>query len=327
MFKPGEVIGSYRLSHIIGSGNSASVFLAQHLYQHSLNVAIKIRARTQGQHETILAQRFSESARLQFQFCHPNIAWLYETIETDEFQALVIEYLPGGTLSNYLYKRNTYIDLEQACLLGVYLADGLEHMHDIQVIHRDIKPDNILFEDPQLIGSVRIADFDVSKNPYTSPNLTEKGAHVGTLCYTAPEQFNQEKPRAIADVYSLGMVLYEVIARRLPFDSLSAPAVFSRFLDDAPLPLLSQFVPTVSPGLDWIIEKSITTKSEERIPSAATLASLLLAVSPYAFSHFQRTKIIRLQTHLNWLKENIYLTSSDVQRELVSGLKNIGLNL
>ena len=227
MLKPGGMIGSYRLKYIIGSGNSANVYLAQSEVDPYREVAIKVRTRSQGQHEHILAQRFTESSRLHHMFCHPNIAWLHEVIEDVMYQAVVIEYLSGGTLSDLL-KRKDYLSIDESCLLGAHLADGLEHMHDIQVIHRDIKPDNIIFGDGQKLSTVRVADFDVSKNPYTSPDITEKGAHVGTLCYIAPEQFNQEKPRPAADVYSLGMVLYECMAGRLPYDSVSIPAIFSR---------------------------------------------------------------------------------------------------
>ena len=178
----------------------------------------------------------------------------------EAFQAVIIEYLQGGTLSQLLKKRQI-LSLDEACLLGVHLADGLEHMHDIQVIHRDIKPDNILFANAQDLSTVRIADFDVSKNPYHSPSLTEKGAHVGTLCYVAPEQFNQEKPRPIADIYSLAMVLSECVSGRLPYDSISLPAIFSHFFDQKPFPKLSQFNAQVSPAFDWIIQKAFLVRT------------------------------------------------------------------
>ena len=326
MLQPGGMIGSYRLKHIIGSGNSANVYLAQSVVSPFSEVAIKIRLRTQGQHERILAQRFTESARLHYMFSHPNIAWLHESLEDEKYQAVVIEYLPGGTLSDLLKSRQK-LSIDEACLLGAHLADGLEHMHDIQVIHRDIKPDNILFLESHKLASVRVADFDVSKNPYTSPNITEKGAHVGTLCYIAPEQFNQEKSRASADVYSLGMVIFETIAGRLPYESVSMPAIFSRFLDDKPLPPLSAFQPNSSKALDWILERAITTQVVERIPSAATLAILLLATSVEARSLYPRLRELRLQTRTPWLQRELSSAPFSVQQELLDSLREIGLNL
>ena len=200
-------------------------------------------------------------------------------------------------------------------------------MHRNGIFHRDIKPDNILFLESHELASVRVADFDVSKNPYTSPNITEKGAHVGTLCYIAPEQFNQEKPRAAADVYSLGMVIFETIAGRLPYESASMPAIFSRFLDDKPLPPLSAFQPKSSEALDWILERAITTKVVERIPSAATLAILLLATSVEARSQYPRLRELRLQTRTPWLQRELPSAPFSVQQELVDSLREIGLNL
>ena len=322
MLKPGEMIGSYRLDKIIGSGSSASVYLARSIYNEQA-VAIKLRPRTHGQYEAILASRFTESARLHYQFCHPNIAWLHEVIETDTYQAVVIEYLQGGTLSELL-KQRQILTIDEVCRLGVHLADGLEHMHDIQVIHRDIKPDNILFADTKDLSTVRIADFDVSKNPYHSPNLTEKGAHVGTLCYVAPEQFNQEKPRAIADIYSLAMVLFECISGRLPYDSISMPSIFSHFLDQKPFPKPSFFNAQVTPAFDWMIEQASMINPEQRIPSAANLAILLLALSESTRKSYPRIRVLRLQTRVPWLQHALAQAPKGVQNELYPAIKQLG---
>lgn len=327
MLTLGDHIGAYQLREVIGSGNSALVYLAEPLHQSGPRVAIKLRSRGQSPHEATLAARFTESARLHLQFCHPNIAWLHESVEAESYQALIIEYLAGGTLADYLKQIGGRMSLEAACLLGVHLCDGLEHMHDIQIIHRDIKPDNLLFADPNDLTSIRIADFDVSKNPYTSPKLTEQGSHVGTLCYTAPEQFNQEKPRPAADVYGLGMVLFEAISGRLPFSSVTAPAIFSRFLDKTPLPLLSSLVPEVSTALDWIIERSLTVEPEERIPSAATFAALLLAVCPTIRSSFKREHELMRLVRLDWLDECIPSSPNPTKQILTQGLAQLGIQL
>ena len=326
--KIGSRVGDYQLERVLGSGNSSIVYLARPLnYLKTRPVALKVRLRGVGKHEQLLASRFTESARLQSFFCHPHIAWLYETIEDDKLQATAIEYLAGGTLTELLKRSGGRLPRDQACLLGAQLADGLDHMHDIYVIHRDLKPDNILFADPHDLSSVRIADFDVSKNPYTSPDLTEKGAHVGTLCYISPEQFNQEKPRATSDVYSLGVVLYEVLSGQLPFESVSAAAVFNRFLDHTPIPPLSEMIPETHGALDWILERALEIDPQKRIPSAATLAVLLLATSSQAYSHFSRLKTMKLQTRLDWLRPALKEAPRLVQRELIDSLREMGLNI
>ena len=324
----GSRIGDYQLEHVLGSGSSSIVYLAQPLNPaQGKPIALKVRLRGVGKHEELLAGRFTESARLQSLFCHPHIAWLYEIIEDSQLQATAIEYLAGGTLTDVLKRSGGRLSRDETCLLGAQIADGLDHMHDIYVIHRDLKPDNILFSDPHDLSSVRIADFDVSKNPYTSPNLTEKGAHVGTLCYISPEQFNQEKSRPHSDVYSLGVVLYEALTGRLPFESVTAAAVFNRFLDQTPIPPPSHLLNEPQDALDWVLDRALEVDPQKRIPSAATLAVLLLALSPHAQSRFTRLKIMRLQTRINWLKSTLREAPRYVQRALVDPLQYMGLDV
>ena len=326
--KIGDRVGGYKLERVLGSGSSSVVYLARPYSPIDKKlVALKIRVRGVGKHEELLADRFTESARLQSLFCHPHIAWLYEIVEDRQLQATAIEYLEGGTLTDVLKRSGGALSLDHACLLGAQIADGLDHMHDIYVIHRDLKPDNILFADPHDLSSVRIADFDVSKNPYTSPNLTEKGAHVGTLCYSSPEQFNQEKPRPYSDVYSLGVILYEVISGRLPFESVSAAAVFNRFLDHTPITPLSQVLNQAQGAIDWVLDRAIEIDTQRRIPSAATLAILLLAISPVARARFTRLKIMKLQTRMGWLRSALQDAPRQVQKELIDPLRQMGLNV
>lgn len=326
-FRRGEQIGQYLIEREVGVGNSASVYLASINGDPQRSFALKIRRRSQGRHEELLVARFSESARLQGLFCHPNIAWFHEYLEIDPYQVLALEYLSGGTLSDLLKSRRGHLNVSETCVVGAHLADGLAHMHDLNVIHRDLKPDNVLFAVIGDLSSVRIADFDVSKNPYTSPNLTEKGAHVGTLCYISPEQFNQEQPRATADVYSLGMICFEMLCGRLPFENTSAASIFNRFLDHQPLPPASQFNAEVSRGLDWVIEKAIESDVSLRIPSAATFASLLIACLVNCGWSYTRANSMRIQTHTQWFRDHLLCAPYEVQHELIPALQSIGFDI
>ena len=324
----GAYIGHYLVEQTLGSGSSSVVYLARPIEgHHSAPVALKVRARGRGKHEARLAGRFVESARLHKMFCHPNIAWFHELIENERHQIAVLEFLAGGTLTDLLRRRGGKLSYHEVCLLGAHIADGLDHMHDISVIHRDIKPDNILFASPDDIASVRIADFDVSKNPYTSPHYTEKGAHVGTLCYVSPEQFNQEKPRPASDVYSLGMLLYEAISGRLPFEPVSAAAVFSRFLDHKPLPALTQIAPEAEAGLEWVLTRALEVERAERVPSAATFATLLLALSPEARAQFSRLSNMTRKTHVEWIVNQLRAAPYRVQTALITPLREMGLGV
>lgn len=326
--KPGSVIRDYQIKRVLGTGSTSVVYLASSLSDPTRDdVALKVRFKGHGPHEAILSARFKESTRLHHHFCHPNIAWLHEWIEDDHLQVSVLEHLSGGMLTELLERRGGALARDEGCLLGALLADGLDHMHELNIVHRDLKPDNILFARPGELMSVRISDFDVSKNPYMSPQITEPGAHVGTLCYTSPEQFNQEPLTPTADVYGLGMVLYEIFSGRLPFESVNTAAIFSRFLDSTPLPKLSQFMPQAVGGLDWVIERALAIDTSERVPSAATLSVLMLALSPSARSRFTRLKQMRMQAHTRWIATALTDAPSDVQRELLDSLRQMGLKL
>ena len=148
---PRKEIAGYLLTDFLGAGNSASVFKA--IKDEQNIAAVKIRLVGNSNYENLLYQRFFEGARLQY-FCnHPNIAFLHQYIEDQEMQAILIEYLPGGSLSNRIKKFGP-LSFEDLIKLGIYLADALNHLEDLSIIHRDIKTDNLLFADIKKIESI-----------------------------------------------------------------------------------------------------------------------------------------------------------------------------
>ena len=321
MSLPFEHIGSYTLSHFLGAGNAASVYQAHYGTQ---TVAIKVRTRSiDPDHESFLSARFQEGARLQSLTCHSHIVWLYEYIDHPQYQASIIELMEGGDLAQFLknYQRLYQMDV---CNLGIRLADALDHLHDIKIIHRDLKPENLLFGKPNQIDSIKIADFDVSKQPEISPNLTNPGSHVGTLWYISPEQFDQKKPKAKADVYSLGMVLYEAASGGFPFEKTQS-AMIRRFLDNTPILPLRHFAPDLSPGLEWVIERAIDTIPQNRIPNAATFATLLFAVEPTLINHYPRAHLMFRRTARQWILGTLPWASSEVQEQLGPTLKRLDM--
>ena len=153
---PIQEVHGYQLQKFIGSGVNASVYLATN---HKHNVAIKLRRRSEGTYEPLLLKRFYESVRLHHMFCHPNIVWLYDWYEDEDYQALILEYVAGGTLTDLCKQKKQWSRLE-LCTLGVAIADGLDHMHDIQIIHRDLKPSNVLIDSG---CEVTICDFGLAR--------------------------------------------------------------------------------------------------------------------------------------------------------------------
>ena len=318
---PISQIGAYQLSRLIGSGNSASVYLAS---DGISEVAIKVRLRREGHQERFLSTRFLEGARLQKMFCHPNIVWLYDAVEERDYQALILEYVQGGSLSDLCKSRGGKLSRYETCALGMYVADALDHVHDIGIVHRDVKPDNLIFGRQGAMESVKLADFDVSKHPLLSPNITENGSHVGTLFYMSPEQFDQAKPKPSADVYSLGIVLYEVMTGQLPFESKSPQAAILRFLDQTPLIPLTHLTPHAGQALEWVIERAAETNPVRRIPNAATLATLLMALEPSLFN-YERAHLLLRRTHCTWIQNHLKTASVHVKSELTEQLTRVGV--
>ena len=316
-----ERIGPFRVTRLLGVGASAAVYAGT---DGRDEVALKVRWRQHGSpQEEFMSARFREGARLQGWMCHPNIVWLYASFEARDYQAAALEVLSGGTLAAALKGRGP-LPRAEVCALGVALADALDHMHDLGVVHRDLKPDNVLLDHTGALGRARLADFDVSRHPALSPSITEPGAHVGTLWYTSPEQFDQAPPTAQDDVYSLGVLLYEAAGGGLPFEPLTQASVFRRFLDHAPLPSLLGRAPQAGAGLEWVVERAADSRRETRLPNAATLAALLMALEP-SLSRSPRARVLTPRASRAWLLAALSAAPPEAQRELVPSLQGLGV--
>ena len=322
----GTQIGRYRVIKALGAGNSGSVYLAS---DGAREVALKVRSRQVSHKESFLEARFREGARIQGWLSHPNIVWQYESLDLAEHQAVALEYLRGGTLSNYI-KRSAPLSERALCEVGFSICDALDHIHELGVIHRDLKPDNILlsssslWSDPALPLTPKLSDFDVSKHPLLSPHITESGSHVGTLWYTSPEQFDQATPAPTDDVYSLGVTLFECGTRRLPFEPLNSSSVFKRFLDHHPLLSLREQRSELSAPLEWVIERAAESRREHRVPSAATFAVLLMGVTPQ-LARSPRAGLLQRRAHQEWIHEHLRVAPSAVQVQLSPALEALGL--
>ncbi|MBV71231.1 MAG: hypothetical protein CMH52_07760 [Myxococcales bacterium] len=270
-------IGQYELGKRIGNGSMGIVYLGTHVTL-GRKVAVKLRHRESRSGEKVLAERFSQGARLQAELRHPAIALIHEYVETDSYQAMMIEYLAGGSVEDLLKARGGRLDAAAVLDVGVRLARAIECAHGQGVIHRDIKPANVLFKNSNVPSSVRLSDFGVAKAPERSPDLTVVGASVGTLWYMPPEQFSHSTLDGRADIYALGATLYEMLTGHVPFDRLDTSEVFRRFLDGAPLPPIQKRNASIPDSMAAVIEACLAIKPEDRIPSAGTLAALLEGV-------------------------------------------------
>ena len=272
-------IGPYTVDRRIGTGGMGTVLLARHRLLGRA-VAVKLRHESpDASDDALLAERFRQGARLQAELDHPHIARVYDYLESPSFQAMVLEYLPGGSIEERLRGRGGSLSLEEAIEIGIRCADALAYAHRRGVMHRDIKPANLMLVDADDPRTVRITDYGVAKDPDRSPDLTMAGANVGTLWYMPPEQFNQETPTPLVDVYSLGATIYEMLTGTLPFDSEDTGEIFRRFLDQVPPPPIRGRNADVPQALACVVEHALSIDTARRVPSAASLSLLLRAAA------------------------------------------------
>jgi serine/threonine-protein kinase len=265
---PGSNAGPYRIVEPLGRGGMASVYRA---YEPKLDryVALKVLPR-EFLHDPSFAQRFREEARLVAKLEHPNIIPIY-AYDIDEAQGIpwmAMRLVPAGSLSDLIKRERLPLARSVALLRGV--AEGLDYAHRKGVVHRDIKPQNVLLDDA---SRVYLADFGIGKMlEGSSAGLTGTGNILGTPHYMAPEQAVTSKVGPSADIYALGIVAYQLFTGRVPFAADTPLAVMMKHVQE-PLPL---------PGPDVVPEpmlrallKATSKKPEDRWPSAVAFVEAL----------------------------------------------------
>jgi serine/threonine protein kinase len=190
---------------------------------------------------------------------------------------MALEFLGGGSVEELLVSESGRIPVPVALDIALRVSEAMAYAHRKGVIHRDIKPGNILFVNRDDLRSVRLSDFGVAKAPERSPDLTVVGANVGTLWYMPPEQLNHGNVDARSDVYAIGATLYEMLTGSIPFEKVETSEVFRRFLDGAPLPPIRKRNPSVPPSVATLVELMLALEVDRRIPSARALVTLLRA--------------------------------------------------
>jgi serine/threonine-protein kinase len=198
-------VGGYHLTERIGSGGMGDVYKA---VQPALNriAAVKVL------HQKDLSDRFRNEAHIHASIQHPNIARLYDYVFAGETPCIIMEYVEGESLDTCLAKRKRLSNEETEKIL-LQIASALAYLHQKDIFHRDIKPQNFKI---QADGTVKMLDFGIAKNKY-SPKFTQQGFVVGTTEYMAPEQFQQQAEKK-SDTWSLGVMTYELLTGFMPFE-------------------------------------------------------------------------------------------------------------
>lgn len=255
--------GRYRVERVLGTGAMAKVLLA-HDAELGREVAVKLLDEGLAQDPSFRA-RFAREARVAAGLSHPNVVTVFDVGEADGRPFIVMELVSGRTLEERLH-RDGALPASDVLAIARQVCAGLEHAHANGLVHRDLKPGNLIERDD---GTIKIADFGIAR-AVEGTELTEAGTVVGTAAYLAPEQAEAGTVTPATDLFALGVVLYELLTRRQPWKVDSLADLADR--REAPPPELPADVP---PGLGRAIERSLRPDPEDRPSSAAEFARLL----------------------------------------------------
>ena len=263
-----KINGRYEIIRSIGEGGMANVYLG---YDTILdrNVAIKV-LRGDLSNDEKFVRRFQREALSASSLAHPNIVEMYDVGEDNGLYYIVMEYIEGKTLKQLLKKRGT-LTLSEAIDIMLQLTDGMAHAHDSYIIHRDLKPQNIMIKDD---GQIKITDFGIAM-ALNSTQLTQTNSVMGSVHYLPPEQASGKGCTIKSDIYSMGIIFYELLSGSLPFRGDNAVEIALKHMRD-PLPSLREDNPAIPQSIENIIRKATAKNPKNRYEDARSMHEDLL---------------------------------------------------
>jgi serine/threonine-protein kinase len=264
----------YQVRHVLGRGGMSTVHLA---YDAVLGrpVALKVLAEHLTEDEAFRA-RFLREAKLAARVMHPNVVQVYDAGEGESGLYIVMEYVDGESLADELRRRGS-LSAAEVVDLGIQLCAALDASHAAGLVHRDVKPQNVLRARD---GTVKLGDFGIARSQ-DATSLTEHGSVLGTAAYLSPEQARGAEVTGASDLYALGVVLYEALTGRRPHEGATFAELVLRREQDPVLPP-GVLVAGVPPDLDRVILGCLAARPEQRPASAAAVAGTLAAALPEA---------------------------------------------
>jgi len=263
----GQTIGPYKITERIGEGGMAVVYKG---YQQSLNryVAIKVLRSELAQDEQFVT-RFRREALAVAELSHPNILHVYDAGVTQNFYYIVMAYVDGGSLKDLINQGP--LEMDYAASLAAQLADALDHAHKQGIVHRDVKPNNVLITRD---GRPLLTDFGIAKALHESQGLTRTGTSIGTPEYMAPEQIQGQKVDGRTDIYALGIVLYEMLVGWAPFSATTPVAALYKQVNEPPPPM-RQINVNIPDWLEAVVVKSLAKRPQDRYQRGSEFAEAL----------------------------------------------------
>ncbi|MEE1057085.1 MAG: Stk1 family PASTA domain-containing Ser/Thr kinase [Acutalibacteraceae bacterium] len=264
--------GRYEIQELIGIGGMATVYKA-HDIKNNRTVAIKI-LKDEFSRNGEFIRRFKNESKAIAVLSHPNIVKVYDVSFGDVMQYIVMEYIDGITLKEYLEQQENKIDWKMAVYFTSQILKAMQHAHEKGIVHRDVKPQNMmLLQD----GTIKVTDFGIARFSNTETRtMTDKA--IGSVHYIAPEQARGDRTDGKSDVYSIGVMLYEMLTGQLPFEADSAVSVAIMQLQSNPKPP-REVNPDIPMGLEEIILRAMRKEPSQRYQSAEEMLKDLQKVN------------------------------------------------
>ncbi|HEX5928204.1 MAG TPA: serine/threonine-protein kinase [Solirubrobacterales bacterium] len=277
----GDEFAGYRVEERLGRGGMGILYLA---VEPGLErrVALKLIA-PEAAADEVFAKRFAEESRIAAAIEHPNVVPIYAAGEEAGVPFIAMRFVSGSDLNRRLAEGGR-LEPQRAVALTAQIADGLDAIHAAGLVHRDVKPANVLLSGGEGSEHAYITDFGVARNVATASGLTQTGRFVGTLDYVAPEQISGGTVDARVDVYALGCLLFKLLTGEVPFPRDGEAARLYAHLNDPP-PAPSLYAPGVPMALDDVVARALSKEPDDRYPSAGDLgraAEAALSGAPVA---------------------------------------------
>ena len=245
-----RISGRYKILDMVGGGGMANVYLAHDMILDR-DVAVKI-LRLDFANDEEFIRRFQREAQSATSLAHPNIVSIYDVGEEDDsIYYIVMEYVEGQTLKQYIQQAFTYSCFKDALNIMKQLTSAISHAHQNHIIHRDIKPQNILMDQN---GNVKITDFGIAM-ALSATSITQTNSVLGSVHYLSPEQARGGMANNKSDIYSLGIVMFELLTGRLPFSGESAVSIALKHFQSE-TPSVRRWNPTIPQSVENIVLKA-----------------------------------------------------------------------
>jgi len=248
---------------LLESGGTANVYEA---YDHWAQKKVAVKALYKSVYkDKFIRDKFKQEANIYLKLTHPNIVKLKDFISSSDTDFLVMEYVEGLTLSNYIMTVSGPLADEQISSIFIQIMFGFAHAHHNGIFHLDIKPSNIMIDSK---GIVKILDFGISTLKDSKNN---NGRLLGTPLYMSPEQVQKKETNRLSDIYSLGVTLFYAATANLPFDNISISELFNKIIEEK-LPRIENYYPYANPQIQNIIDKATMKNPDSRYQTCEEFA-------------------------------------------------------